>query len=362
MSLNILKAFSRVQCEVACWPLGGGADAPPEDHQMIQQAFARTKFFDKNAPCLRIYHQFSMAEMVGKGLHCGFPIFELDKFTEVELHHLRSLDLVFAPSHWAAQVLRANGIENVAIAPFGVDRAIFNEMKPTTAVVPREDGTESLPLANHTVHNATIFLNIGKWELRKGHDILCRAFNRAFEPSDDVGLIMHCHNPFLERNGGNDQWKSFYLNSPMGRAGKIMVLPGRLPAQQNLAALMHQADCGVFPSRAEGWNCPLMEMMSCGKPVITTDYSAHTEFCNGQNSILLPVEATEVAEDGIWFHGQGSWASLGDHQLDLLVDAMRRVHGMKQQGILRRNDAGIETAKRFSWENCVSHLFQGLQQ
>ena len=52
---------------------------------------------------------------------------------------------------------------------------------------------------------------------------------------------------------------------------------------------MSQVDCGVFPSRAEGRNLELLEMMSAGKHVITTDYSAHTEFCTKDNAGLVPI-------------------------------------------------------------------------
>jgi hypothetical protein len=359
VGLNILKAAVKAGHNVALWPVGGGADAPPSDHPMLREAFDRTRFFNPKAPSLRVWHQWDMAQHVGKGPHCGLPIFELDKFNDQELHHLKSLDIVFAPSHWAAQVLRENGIEDVVVAPFGVDRSIFRETPPSSLVLPeRPDNpndawVEGLRLPDD---GATTFLNIGKWEYRKGHDILLRAFNKAFSPKDNVRLIMCCYSPFLEKNGGNDEWRRCYVNSPLGRAGKIVVLRERLPGQDNLAALIHKADCGVFPSRAEGWNLDLLEVLSCGKHAIATDYSAHTEFCNNHNAWLIPAPEREVAEDGIWFHGQGQWASLGNKELDWLVEQMRHVHELKQSGGLKRNDAGIETAKRFSWDKTVSHI------
>ena len=39
---------------------------------------------------------------------------------------------------------------------------------------------------------------------------------------------------------------------------------------------MAEAHCGVFPARSEGWNLGLVEMLSMGRHVIATDYSAHT--------------------------------------------------------------------------------------
>ena len=361
VSLNILKAAIRTGHEVALWPIGGGGDAPPEDHAMLREAFDRTRFFDRAAPCLRIWHQWQMDQMVGKGLHCGLPIFELDKFNDQELHHLRSLDLVFAPSQWAADVLRDNGINNVALAPFGVDRTIFNENPPACFVLPYTppvgDSEEGLGLPED---GATTFLNIGKWEYRKGHDLLCKAFNHAFEANDDVRLIMCCHNPFLEQNKGNDEWHRWYTGSRLGRRGKILVLNQRLESQENLAALIHKADCGVFPSRAEGWGMGTMEMLSCGKHVITTDYAAHTEYCTKENAWLIPVKDKEVANDGIWFHGQGNWAKFEQEQTEILIEYMRVIHQTKQAGSLKVNLPGIETAKRFSWDATASRIFSSL--
>jgi hypothetical protein len=62
-----------------------------------------------------------------------------------------------------------------------------------------------------------------------------------------------------------------------------------------------------------------------------------------------------VAYDGKWFHGKcGSWSKISDIELDLFVDYMRNVHKLKQDDKLTINQAGVDTAKRFSWENSSS--------
>ena len=63
----------------------------------------------------------------------------------------------------------------------------------------------------------------------------------------------------------------------------------RVGTHQEVYNIMSRVDCGVFPSRAEGWNLELLELMACGKHVITTDYSAHTEFCTEENAMLIPI-------------------------------------------------------------------------
>jgi hypothetical protein len=56
---------------------------------------------------------------------------------------------------------------------------------------------------------------MGKWEVRKGHDILVELFNDAFMSTDDVELWMCNHNPFytkeeneiIKSGNGDELWQ-----------------------------------------------------------------------------------------------------------------------------------------------------------
>ena len=103
--------------------------------------------------------------------------------------------------------------------------------------------------------------------------------------------------------------------------------------------------------------------MSMGKQIIVTDYSAHTEFCTSDNAMLVPINETEPAYDGIWFHGKPNsmgdipgWASIGDEQIDVMIEHMRNVHKNKPNV----NTEGIKTAERFSWRNTVKTILDRL--
>ena len=108
-------------------------------------------------------------------------------------------------------------------------------------------------------------------------------------------------------------------------------------------------------------NLELLEVMACGKHVISTDYSAHTEFCNGGNCRLVSIENMETAYDGVFFNGQvGKWAEISDNQKDQIITHMRDIHTAKRDGELAINQAGIDTANQFSWANSVKELINGL--
>lgn len=339
-SLNIVDSLHKNNNKVSLFPIGGKnrVEAPEEYHQILEECVKRSQFYDKNAPCIRIYHQFELDLFVGKGEHIGFPFFELDEFTERELHNLNSVDRLFVASKWAMDVCIAEGVKvPIDVVTLGVDTSIFKPQKSRS-------GT-------------TVFVNIGKWEVRKGHDILVDAFCKAFNEDDPVELWMVNHNPFYSAEE-NKWWADKYLNSPLG--SKIRIIP-RQETQHDLARLMQKADCGVFPSRGEGWNLEALEMMACGKHVIITDYSAHTQFCNSSNALLVDVKGLEPAFDGKWFNGQGRWAMLGQREVDQIVAHMRTVHQSKQEGSLSRNEAGICTAGGLTWNNTANQIVSALE-
>jgi hypothetical protein len=291
------------------------------------------KFFHHDAPCLNIWHQFRLSKTIGRGKYVAFPIFELDSFNPEELHHLTYPDHLVVCSEWAKNIIYKAGIKTPTdVVELGVDTSVFHPVRPEA------------PNRNF------VFLNVGKWEVRKGHDILVEAFNQAFTPQDKVELWMMTTNRFLTEQEAGD-WERLYLHSPMGRAEKIMLIPW-LKSQLDVVRVMQAADCGVFPARAEGWNLELLEMMACGKPVIATNYSAHTQFCNPENCSLIQIDNNEIAYDNKWFFGQGEWAELGPDQLEQLVHHMRTI-ASGGPGISKK---GVETAKHLSWSRAADKL------
>ena len=343
--LNLAKSLHDLKHSVSLYIIGQ-LDVPEEYHEDIKQMIANSRMPDWNAPSIRIWHQHDMAQFVGNGEKYGFPIFELDTFLDLEIHHLSYLDHWLVASEWAKSVMvdQLKSIrgedelnEKTHVIPLGVDRNIFRE-----SVSHRKE---------------TIFYNCGKWEIRKGHDVLIQAFNQAFNEDDDVELWMMCDNPFYSEED-NFKWERLYRTSKLGE--KVRIIP-RQKTQQDVYNIMSQTDCGVFPSRAEGWNLELLEMMSCGKSVITTNYSAHTEFCNADNSMLVEVPEKEKAVDGKWFRGQGSWAKIEEKQIKELAEHMRTVHEKKKEDSLNINQAGVDTAKKFSWKNSAENLLKVIE-
>ena len=335
---NILRQMYKSGNRVSFFPIGksewNGDDGLAE---MLKQTKENAQFYNRSAPCIRIWHQFELDYFVGNGQRIGFPIFELNKFDDREKHHLSNVDALFVCSEWAKSVIEENEI-NVPtfVVPLGVNSETFFY-----------DENERLARPAWT-RQSTVFINVGKWEKRKGHEELCEAFAKAFSPGDDVELWMLNENDFIGPQ--NDEWKRKYVNTPMGNHVKFFP---RFDNPAHLKKLFSHVDCGVFPSHAEGWNLEIPELMACGAHIIATNYSGHTEYLNDENALLIEPNGMESANDGKWFRGQGEWCTF---DIDELVAHMRTIHTRKQNGTLGTNEAGLETAKQFTWANTVEKI------
>lgn len=336
--LHILKALSKYH-DVCLSIIGNPLPENRENAEVVNQAMIKQSSVDYNATTVKIWHQFDLLNRPGRGKYFAYPFFEIDTFNELEKHHLNFPDTIIVSSSWAKSIIEKNNInKQVKVVPLGVDSSIF---------YPR------IPEHKDKINNY-IFMTAGKWEIRKSHDILIECFNKAFEQNDEVELWLATHNIFLNEQE-EKKWTDLVQNSKL--KSKIKIFP-RMPTQNDLANLMSYSDCGIYISRAEGWNLELLETMAMNKPIIATNYSAHTEYCNNENCSLIEIHDSEPAKDDKWFHGTGNWAKIGDDQKDHIIWQMRQMY----QNRIKENPAGLATAEQFSWENSANTLVRCIQE
>lgn len=329
-SRNILKELSKL-ADVTFFPIGQPYPNSQEEYDLLVGLLNKRENLDINAPFFKIWHQFHLLEHIGKGQYIAYPFFELDTFSSHEIKNMHVPDLLCVTSRWGQEILQQNKINTSScVVPLGVDRLIFNE----SITRDRQD-------------NKYVFLNIGKWEIRKGHDLLLDLFNNAFPEEKDVELWI-CASEKTNAYSSEEEikkWHNMYSSS------RIKLFSG-FDTHEQIAKLISNSDCGLYPSRAEGWNLELLETMSMNKPVIATNYSAHTEFCTKDNSYLIDIDHIEKAIDGKAFQGQGNWAKIGEKQKDQIIYYMRYCY----QNRITDNPEGIKTANKFSWNNSAKTI------
>lgn len=362
VGLNALLALQQLGYEVALWTMGP-PECPVEHQAAINRALAANQAYSPRAPSVRISQPLDFSHHVGRGLHVAITYFERDQLTAGEIHCLQNQDVVIASSSWMKELLaRQIHGPKIAVACPGIDRQIFRPLQhPAVAPIQNGEDWDSMSATNpqrfaQSAATPTTFLVVGKWEFRKGHDVLPSLFQRAFTPHDNFKLVLMTVNPFLTQ-----QQHSAWCQSFAKLGSKVEIHHSRLPDQRALAQAMTQADCGVFLSRAEGWNLDAAEMLALGKHIIITNYSAHTEFVNGDNAWLVEIDELEPARDGIWFDGFGSWAKFGERQQLQAISHLRAVHQLKQSGRLGINIAGQQSMLRFSWQAFANQIVEAIE-
>jgi glycosyltransferase involved in cell wall biosynthesis len=156
---------------------------------------------------------------------------------------------------------------------------------------------------------------------RKNPLALIRAFRKAFEPDENVQLVLKCSNP-------SANIKALERLKEGIKGSRVTIIDTFLP-RRDLNALFSLCDCYVSLHRAEGFGLPLAEAMGLGKPVLATGYSGNTDFMTVNNSFLIKYRLAEIEED-IGPYRKGSvWA---DPDVDHAAELMRFVYEHRETG------------------------------
>ena len=85
-------------------------------------------------------------------------------------------------------------------------------------------------------------------------------------------------------------WDLLDLQNDFNLKGKVLVNPalkiGVGVNEETLNGVYNSFDIFTLPTRGEGFGLPILEAMSCGVPIVVTDYSAHPEWA-GDGGILV---------------------------------------------------------------------------
>jgi glycosyltransferase involved in cell wall biosynthesis len=226
------------------------------------------------------------------GPSIGYTVWDPDLLPDSWFEPLSRIDRIWVPSEWGRGVLGANGIDidKVDVMPEGVDSSIFRPDGPTLSNIVSLPGFK--------------FITVGKYEERKATGEMIKAFDDEFVGEPDVWFVISCHNSQNKSLNLRDEIRSLNLRDP----SRLMFIPV-LPTHMDLAKLYRSCDAFVGASRAEGWGLCHMEGSACGLPLITTNYSAPTEWAAG-HAYFIDYGMTEVKTRFFRRRDrhQGSWA------------------------------------------------------
>jgi glycosyltransferase involved in cell wall biosynthesis len=224
---------------------------------------------------------------------------------------LAHYDRVWVPTEFNREVFVRAGVDErrLRILPGTVDFDLYRPDGPARALPERR---------------RFAFLSTFDFQERKGWRPLLEAYAREFDAEDDVTLVLKIETIFADVKSVRAQIEAFLsgLRLAANRLPHIVLLNERL-SEADMPGLFRACDAYVSPTRGEGWGRPLMEALGCGRPVITSRWSAPLDFLDDTNAWLVDGRLVPVPDDvDIPVFRGGRWF---DPDVDALRAAMRAV-------------------------------------
>lgn len=232
------------------------------------------------------------------------------------------IDQVWCPSKFCRNnYIQSNIIEDkIKIVPHGVDIELYK------------------PKAIESEYFTFLFVGgfTGRGD-RKGADILADAFKEEFKPEEKVRLIFKintCYNPTF--------------NPVPWLCGDNIIVDTRDLSERDMVDIYNNCDVFVSPSRAEGFNMTCLEAMSCGKPVITTEYAAG-EYTSKDNTFFIRDAGFDFARFSPW-DAESLWCK---PDIKDLREKMRFC--VENRSILEKMSKNArKTAELWTWDNAAT--------
>jgi len=296
-----------------------------------------------------IDHDFnSITQHRGKR-NIGYTFFE-NELTEKAVENSKKYNMILAGSTWCKEKMIQKGINKTGTLIQGVDPEMF------------------YPVEQRKNDNLFIIFSGGKFELRKGQDLVIKAFEILHKKYLNMILVNAWYNYWPEvmktmsfskhikfEFKGNT-WHEYIgnlLTINNVDVNRVFILP--ITPGNKLRELYSKTDIGFFPNRCEGGtNLVLMEYMACGKPVIASYNSGHKDILNENNSIMLKdMKKFTLSAD------KKLIADWEEPSLDEIIEKIEYAYHNQDKIKLIGNNAG-EFMKNYTWEktadNLLSHI------
>ncbi len=257
-------------------------------------------------------------------------------------------DHIVAGSRWCEQQLRVGGIEHTSTILQGVDSRRFAVQPPR-----RADGR-------------FIVFSGGKFEFRKGQDIVIAAMRVFMQRHPDVWLSCAWHNPWPQSLQTMEQSSLIAFDWKPDASDQLFfetivrngIDPARVtlhPAFKNerMALIYAESDLGLFPNRCEGGtNLVMCEYMACGRPVIASNRSGQADIVTVENAWPLAVYRQVEALTGGMVTGR--WQEV------VIEDLLEKLEAAYADPTARQARAAQAAAgmRRLSWPAAARQFYE----
>lgn len=300
-------------------------------------------------------HNFNEVSLPDEGKFIAVRTWDFGKFPVRWAAKINGeCDQLWVYSKWVKKQALKSGIfsQKVKVIPLGVDDKTF---KP---------GGGKYPLRTEKKFK---FIFVGATVIRKGVDVLLKAYGQAFRPEEDVCLVIKDHSEDVFYSG--IKFKDEIPKLTNDEKYPELIYINRYLSAEELASLYRACDVAVLPYRAEGFSMSILEAMACGIPPIVPNFGACLDFCTSSNSFLVPVRRINVPVKGgfmintLGFREDVEEVDFCEVPVDTLARFLRKVFNTSRRELEGKSREGVKTAHScFKWSDSMLVMKKHLEE
>ena len=280
----------------------------------------------------------------------GYTFFDNTMIDEKNIENIKNqYDILVAGSKWCEEALNSNGLTKTKTIIQGIDSQIFN----------------SANNEKQYLKDKFVIFSGGKFELRKGQDLVIKAFKVLQDKYDDVMLVTSWSNYWASSvnsmTGSPHINFSIDINNFNNSIDKLLTDNGiklenvfnlKHCSNSDMARIYKNTDIGLFPNRCEaGTNLVLMEYMATGKPVIASYNTGHKDILTEHNSLMLKhMQKTAI-------HHQSKQIATWDSPVldEIIANLEWAYHNRDSLDKFAKNAA--DDLSKMTWQSCAQQFY-----
>ena len=257
------------------------------------------------------------AEVSAAGRRIGYWVWEMGHIPDAWWHQFGSVDRIWAPSRYCADLFEAQDGAPVDVVPHAV---------PLPAAPPPDAGTRAALLRDLGVDPARrVILYVfdgSSYLVRKNPAALIRAFAASGLAGRGWTLLLKTKHLMDRREDGEA------LRALADGETAVALVDRALDAVM-LDRLMACADIYASPHASEGFGLTVAEAMAAGRPVVATDFSGTADLLDVATGYPVRAHPWRLEQDFGHYTRGGDWARIDE---PALANALARAASAVEQG------------------------------